>query len=37
MHTATLHVVYVLYFVDTCSIQLQIDYRAFVQVSCRSD
>jgi hypothetical protein len=37
VHTrvATLQVVYLLYFVDTCSVQVQIDYREFVQVGCR--
>jgi hypothetical protein len=27
MHVAELHVTYLLYFVDTCSDQVQIDYR----------
>jgi hypothetical protein len=38
IHTrvAALQVTYMLYFVDTCSIQVHIDYRAVVQVGCRS-
>jgi hypothetical protein len=36
MRVATLQVMYLLYFVDTCSVQVQIDYREVVQVGCRS-
>jgi hypothetical protein len=36
MHAAALQVAYLLYFVDTCSVQVQIDYRQVVQVGCRS-
>jgi hypothetical protein len=36
MHFAALKVAYLLYFVDTCSVQVQIDYKAVVHVGCRS-
>jgi hypothetical protein len=32
MRATTLQVTYLLYFIDTCSFQVHIDYRAVVQV-----
>jgi hypothetical protein len=35
MRVAELQVMYLLYFVDTCSVQVQIDCRVVVQVGCK--
>jgi hypothetical protein len=36
MHAAELHVTYLLFFIDTCLVHVQIDCKAIVQVGCRS-
>jgi hypothetical protein len=36
MQVAKLQVVYLLYFVDTCSFRVHIDYMEVLQVGCRS-
>jgi hypothetical protein len=36
MRAAALQVTYLLYFVDTCSVQVYIDYKEVVQVGCKS-